>query len=162
MRRPFRLALAAALLAAACAREQQAVEAPPCPVAGAVAIEGAWIRAQEDQGAMSAAYFTLCNGGTQAVSVTGIAASVAGMVEAHETITDPSGRKMMRPLEGLTIAPGERVILQPGGSHLMLMDLTAPIAAGDSATITIRLSDGSSVSAEAVAKSPAEAAHEGH
>ena len=111
---------------------------------------------------MSAAYFTLCNGGTQAVSVTGIAASVAGMVEAHETITDPSGRKMMRPLEGLTIAPGERVILQPGGSHLMLMDLTAPIAAGDSATITIRLSDGSSVSAEAVAKSPAEAAHEGH
>jgi hypothetical protein len=154
--------LAVVLAVAACAPEETPVAAAPCPVAGAVSIEGPWLRAQPDQGAMSAAYFTLCNGGANPISLASLSASVAGMVEAHETVTDPSGRKLMRPLEGLSIAPGERVVFQPGGSHLMLMDLKAPIAAGDVATITIGFSDGSSVSVDAVAKSPADAAHEGH
>jgi hypothetical protein len=162
MRRLPATALAAALLAAACAREENPNGARPCPVKGTVSIEEAWIRAQPDQGANSAAYFTLCNGGGEPVSVSKLAASIAGMAEAHETVTDASGRKSMQPLRVLSIAPGERVILEPGGMHLMLMELKAPIAAGDSTTITVSFSNGSSVSAEAVAKSPSEAAHEGH
>lgn len=154
--------LAFTLAVAACAREEAPVAAAPCPVAGAVSIEEPWLRAQPDQAAMSAVYFTLCNGGAEPVSVASLSASVAGMVEAHETVTDASGRKSMQPLEKLSIEPGERVHFKPGGSHLMLMDLKAPIAAGAVATITIGFSDGSSVSADAVAKSPADAAHEGH
>jgi periplasmic copper chaperone A len=44
----------------------------------------------------------------------------------------------MRPLEkGLTIEPGKSVKLAPGGLHLMLMDLKAPLKQGDKLPITL-------------------------
>lgn len=44
----------------------------------------------------------------------------------------------MRPLDkGLTIEPGKIVKLAPGGYHLMLMDLKAPLKQGDKLPITL-------------------------
>lgn len=45
----------------------------------------------------------------------------------------------MRPLQsGLAIPAGSSVELKPGGTHIMLMGLEAPLPEGDSLRLTLR------------------------
>jgi hypothetical protein len=125
---------------------------------GGLKIENAWVRAQGDASAMSAAYFTLCNAGTAPVTVEGLTTPVAGLVELHETARDANGVVSMAPMGPFTLAPGEQVAFEPGGKHAMLMSLAAPIAEGGTATLTLQLAGGETVSAEAKAVSAVEAA----
>ena len=48
------------------------------------------------------------------------------------------------------LPPDQTVSLEPGGLHIMLFDLTAPIAPGDRIPITLTFDDGSTreISAE--------------
>ena len=43
----------------------------------------------------------------------------------------------MRPLENIVVPAGASVTLQPGGHHVMLMGLTAPLKEGDSFPLTV-------------------------
>ena len=43
-----------------------------------------------------------------------------GKVELHETTVE-DGVARMRPLDSLVVPPGETVVLERGGKHLMLM-----------------------------------------
>jgi copper(I)-binding protein len=43
-------------------------------------------------------------------------------------------------------------VLAPGGDHIMIMDLTAPIRPGDQVEVTLALSDGSTIPFTALAK----------
>lgn len=46
---------------------------------------------------------------------------------------------IMRPMEnGFEIAPGETLLLQPGGNHVMFLGLKAPFAPGQSIPATLR------------------------
>jgi hypothetical protein len=48
------------------------------------------------------------------------------------------GMMKMRPVPGLSVAPGKPVKLAPGGYHIMLMGLKAPLKQGDSFPLTLR------------------------
>src|SRR5262249_56822756 len=62
----------------------------------------------------------------------------AGKIEVHEMATT-DGVMKMRPVEGgLTIDPGKTVKLAPGGLHLMMMDLKAPLKQGDKLPVTLQ------------------------
>lgn len=163
---------AVALLAlAACAREEApAAKASSCAASatGAVTAHGAWLREQKDASASSAAYFSVCNGTAAPVTLTGLATPIAGMAAFHETSRDENGIVSMAPAGEIALAPGERVIFEPGGKHVMLMSLSGPVASGDHVELTLQFRDGSSIAVDAVAKSNVEAAaigegeHEGH
>ena len=157
------------LALAACGREDApptAAKALSCAADGAISAEGAWLREQADAGGMTAAYFTVCNGAAQPTILTGVATSVAELAELHETTRDENGVVSMAPTGPITLAPGERVVFEPGGKHAMLMRLSGAINAGDQAALTLQFEDGSSVVVEAIAKSAIEAAapdsREGH
>ena len=61
----------------------------------------------------------------------------ANMVQIHESRIE-SGMMMMRELrDGLALPAGERVALEPGGTHLMLMGVTEPLVAGDTVAFTL-------------------------
>ena len=67
------------------------------------------------------------------------------MLELHETVENESGAMIMREIEGGFVIPaGETLDLVPGGNHIMLMDLTDPLAAGEEVTFTLTFSDDSS------------------
>ncbi|MFX8554449.1 copper chaperone PCu(A)C, partial [Acinetobacter baumannii] len=54
----------------------------------------------------------------------------------------------MRPLDkGLTIEPGKTVKLAPGGYHLMIMDLKAPLKQGDKVPVTLEFETAGKVKA---------------
>ena len=63
------------------------------------------------------------------------------------------GAMVMQPKEGgFTIPAGATFELAPGGNHIMLMSLAAPIVAGDDVTFTLILGDGSVFTFTAPAK----------
>ena len=97
-------------------------------------IENAWIRAPVAGRTVAAGYCEIANRGADAVTIVGFAAADAadaegavgtvGTVEMHETVLR-DGMARMRPLPALELAPGQRVVLEPGGKHLMLFNFTA-------------------------------------
>lgn len=74
------------------------------------------------------------------------------------TVTDPWVKAVdegmsMSPIEGGIVIPaGGSLTLEPGSFHIMLMGVTAPIAAGDGVDITLTFSDNSTIGFQATAK----------
>lgn len=48
-----------------------------------------------------------------------------------------SGEMAMRPIDSLELPAGEAVALEPGGYHIMLIDLVAPLEAGSTIDVTL-------------------------
>lgn len=116
----------------------------------AVTVENAWIKAADS--GMTGAFGQIVNSSGADVVVASATAAVSPRVELHETVMTDGAMKM-RPKEGgFPVAAGQTLTLEPGGNHIMLMDLAAPIKAGDSVPITLTLADGSTVTFEALAK----------
>lgn len=145
------VAAATLLLITGCATTE-----PAAPVAGAkdsesLTIADAWVKAADE--GMSAAFGTLENAGATDITIVSATTSASGMVELHETIENDAGEMVMQAKAGGFVIPaGGSYELAPGGNHIMLMDLTAALKAGDESTVTLTLSDGSTFDFTALAK----------
>ncbi len=92
---------------------------------------------------MSAMFGTLRNDGDAELTVTAGSTSVASMVELHETVKTADGQMQMQRKEGGFVIPAHGAfVLEPGGNHVMLMGLRAPLKNGDSVTVTLETSGG--------------------
>jgi len=69
---------------------------------------------------VSAGYLTFSNSSEEAVTLLGVEANFANRVEMHQTM-NMNGMNQMRPLPSVVIEPGNSVIFEPGGRHLMIM-----------------------------------------
>ena len=103
-----------------------------------VAVEGAWARASVQGQTASGAFMRLT--APEATRLVRIESPVAGVAEVHEMKMDGNVMKM-RALPGLDLPAGQAVELKPGGYHLMLMDLKAPLATGASVPLTLVFQD---------------------
>ena len=105
--------------------------------AGDLVISQAWSRATPKGAKTGGGYLTIENKGSAADRLIGGSADFAGSVQVHEMSMD-NGVMKMHPVEnGLTIDPGKTVKLAPGGYHLMIMDLKAPLKQGDKVPVTL-------------------------
>lgn len=87
---------------------------------------------------MTGSFMTITNNGDKDVTLVGGSSPIAGIVEIHEVING-----MMQPMaNGLVIPAGESVKLRMGGYHVMLLELSKEIKAGDETEVTLRFSDG--------------------
>jgi copper(I)-binding protein len=82
----------------------------------------------------SAAYFTIRNSVDRPDTL--LALSVLGGRAQLHTIEVHEGRTSMQHVEHLAIAPGVEIRLVPGGYHVMLTDLAAPLAVGDTVELS--------------------------
>ena len=103
-----------------------------------VAVEGAWARASVPGQMASGAFMRLTS--PEATRLVRAESPVAGVVEVHEMKMDGDIMKM-RALPGLDLPAGQAVELKPGGYHVMLMDLKAPLAKGTSVPLTLVFRD---------------------
>ena len=127
-------ALLAALLSLAAAAEQDTT----------LEFENVWVRALPPFQPNTAAYLTLVNRGEVAVAIVGASSNVAEKVELHTT-RKVDGLMRMEPLQALAVAPGERVELAPGGTHLMLLGLAYMPVPGDDVRLCLQLVSGDEV-----------------
>ena len=107
-----------------------------------VVVESAWARASAGPARNGAAYLTLVNAGA-ATALVGVETPVAARAELHAHRMD-GGVARMRAVESAPLPAGERAVLAPGGLHIMLMGLAAPLEEGTSFPLTLRFADGDS------------------
>ncbi len=87
---------------------------------------------------MTGSFMTITNNSSKEITLLGGSSPVAGIVEIHEVVNG-----VMQPLaDGLKIAAHSDVKLRMGGYHVMLLELTHELKAGEEAEITLRFSDG--------------------
>jgi len=124
-----------------------AAAATPAPAASAAAsdtfkvgdlvIEAPWSRATPSGAKVAGGYVKITNTGKTTDKLVGGSFAQANRFEVHEMAMN-NGIMTMRPLKsGLEIAPGQSVMLAPGGFHLMFMDLKQPLKEGDTVTGTL-------------------------
>lgn len=141
------LGLAVTFALAGCA----AAPAGGSDAASAVTITDAWVKATDS--GMTAAFGQLHNSAGEAVTVVSVQSPASGRVELHETVANAAGVMEMRRVEGgFAIPAGGDLTLEPGGNHIMMMDLAAPIEAGAEVTVTLTFSDDSTLAFTAPAK----------
>ncbi|WP_149085375.1 MULTISPECIES: copper chaperone PCu(A)C [Microbacterium] len=112
------------------------------PAGEVLRIDDAWVKSADE--GMSAVFGTLVNDGAEDVTVTSVASAASPMIELHETVQNDAGEMVMREIAGGFVVPaGGGLVLEPGGNHIMMMDLAEPLRAGDEVTFTVTLSDDS-------------------
>lgn len=103
---------------------------------GDLLIDHPWARASLGQAPNGAAYMTISTAGTEPDRLLAVESDVAKRVELHShAMTD--GVMKMRLVEAIEVAPGEPTLLQPGGLHVMLTGLKAPLKMGESFPMTL-------------------------
>lgn len=113
-----------------------------------VTVENAWARAAIGTSRPGAAYMDISNTGDEPVTLTGIETDLAMMPMIHRSATDAKGVSSMSAAGDIVIAPGETVMLEPGGYHAMLMKLRQPMEEGETFPLILLFSDGGTVAVE--------------
>lgn len=120
----------------------------PAPERGEeVVIEGAWARTSPMMATNGAAYMVITSPVDDRLLAASVDASIAAQAEVHETSMndDGSGEMRMVEVEAIELPAGTPVALEPGGYHVMLMDLAAPLEVGTAVEITIELEAGGTI-----------------
>lgn len=120
MRHLTRLALAAAFSAIAFT-----VSAHDYKV-GELKIDHPWARATPGAITTGAVYFSVTAQGDAPDRLIAVETPRAAKAEMHTQIMDGDVMKM-RPVSAIEVNPGEPTVLKPGGLHIMLVGLTAPM-----------------------------------
>ncbi|MEL6789141.1 MAG: copper chaperone PCu(A)C [Pseudomonadota bacterium] len=115
-------------------RQDAAVCAPDS--GSAITVSAPWARPARTVGGTSAIYFTLC-GNTNTDMLLRAETTVADATEIHETRTDAAGRRAMMPVSSLTIPKAAPLSFEPGGLHVMLIGLKAPLEVETTLDLTL-------------------------
>lgn len=103
-----------------------------------VKIDQAWARATVQGQKATGAFMKIT--APQSTRLVAVSSPVAGVAEVHEMKMD-AGVMKMRAIPGLDLPAGQAVELKPGGYHLMLMDLKAPLPKDSSVALTLTFRD---------------------
>jgi hypothetical protein len=115
---------------------------------GPLVVESPWARATPAGAQVGGGYLKVTNTGSTPDRLVGGSFSGAKAVEVHEMAMTGGIMKMRQLEHGLEIAPGQSVELKPGGYHLMLTGLNAPLKEGRSVKATLQFEKAGAVEVE--------------
>ncbi|MCK6580640.1 MAG: copper chaperone PCu(A)C [Anaerolineae bacterium] len=102
-----------------------------------------WVRPSVPGAPNSAAFGMLVNLTGEDVTLVAANAEVAEVVELHEMVMGAGDVMQMRPIEGGIAVPADgTALLKRGGLHVMLINLTAELTAGESLDLTLTFDSG--------------------
>lgn len=104
--------------------------------AGQMAVMNAWARPVLVADGNTAIYLTLLNGTGVADRLVAVSSPLA-VAELHESIHEGDVMRMEPRPEGFDIPAEGGLVLQPGGKHIMLLNVPEPLEAGDTVEITL-------------------------
>lgn len=104
-------------------------------------ISDAWVKATDEK--MSAAFASIENDTDSDITIVSVSSPVSDDVQLHETVTHADHSSAMQEVKaGFTIKADHELELEPGGNHIMLMNLTKPLLPGEDVTFTLTFKDG--------------------
>lgn len=125
-----------------------ALLAPQAFAAGAPVVERAWARATAPGATMGAAYLVIDNRDRRSDRLLSVTTPRAESAQVHATIRELDQVRMRR-VDPLHVAAGARLVLEPGGTHVMLMGLRGPLLPGEKLPLTLRFENGGEVTVQA-------------
>lgn len=119
--------------------EQTAAESQTAEnAAEGLTFEEAYVGAKGTDKDMTAVFGTLINTTDKEIHIVSASGSLDAKYELHEVV---DGVMQENP-DGLSIPAGGELELKPGGDHIMIMDYSEEIAAGDDITVALKAEDG--------------------
>lgn len=109
--------------------------------ADTMTVEHGWARASAPGAANGAAFMTLVNASAKDNALIAAESDAAATVELHTHVMD-AGVARMRPVPEIAVPAGGRTELRPGGLHIMLIGLKAPLVEGSVLSLTVKFRDG--------------------
>jgi copper(I)-binding protein len=100
-----------------------------------VDIKDAWVRTSVQGQNATGAFMKIT--AKENERLVALSTPVAGVAEVHQMTLDGGVMKMRAVQGGLALPAGKTVALTPGGYHVMLMDLKAPLANGSTVPMTL-------------------------
>jgi copper(I)-binding protein len=133
-------------------------------VAGEIEVREAFSRASIGQATAGVVYLQLVNHASQPDRLLTVSTPVAERTDLHVTERDGDIVRMRR-LETLPIPPRETLAFSPGGAHIMLSGLKAPLREGDRIDLILQFERAGEVALEVPVRSVtagADAAEDGN
>lgn len=90
-----------------------------------------------DNVSMGSFYFTVTNNGDEDDRLVAVETEMAEIVEIHNVVMDGGTMQMLPQHDGVEIAAGEQLVLEPGGYHIMLIGITESMLDGEDFTATL-------------------------
>lgn len=135
-----------------------------CGSAEAVSADGAWARTSPMMATAGAVYMNLTSEETDRLVGASVDTSIAATTEVHETVEtgahmgddgegddmggkgdmsemEGMGAMTMQEVESIELPAGQTINLEPGGFHIMLLDLAEPLEVGDTFDVTLDFED---------------------
>ena len=113
-----------------------------------VSVQDPYVRLAPPNAAATGAFMVIRNNGDKDVKVVKADNPVSKATELHTHLNE-GGVMKMRPVPAIEIKAKGEAVLKPGGLHVMMIDLKAPLKEGDSVPITLTFDDGSSKQVDA-------------
>jgi len=130
------------------------------PAWAQVKVENAWARATPPGAKIAAGYMTIRNAGA-ADRLLSASSPAAEKVQTHVTTKDGDVSRM-REVKGYALPAKGTLELAPNGSHLMLVNIKAPLKEGDKVPLVLRFEKAGEVRTELAVRPLGAAAHDGH
>ena len=118
-----------------------------------VAVHQPYVRLAPPNAPASGAFMVIRNNGSSDLKVVKADNPVSRLTELHTHLNE-GGVMKMRQVPAIEIKAGGEAVLQPGGLHIMLIDLKTPLKEGDNVPITLTFDDGSSKQIDAKVMRP--------
>jgi copper(I)-binding protein len=107
----------------------------------ALKVESPWVFAVPPTAKDTAAFMTLVNSGSVPIRITGGKTDVAARVAPMIT-TKTEGRMGMKDVPYIEVPAGGRATLAPGGDHIMIYGLKAPLKPGQNISLVLTVQPG--------------------
>lgn len=104
---------------------------------GSLKIENAFVRPTPGGATVAAGYLTIINSGSAPDRLVSATSDISAKTQIHEMKMDNGVMEMRELIDGLAIPAGATVALKPGGYHIMFIDLSRPVKAGDTIQATL-------------------------
>lgn len=129
-----------------------------CPAgvhASDITIDDPFARASAGSVKVGAAFMVVKNSGATDDALVGAESPVAARAELHTHIKDGEVMRM-RQVSSIDVPAGGTVSLQPGGLHIMLIDLKQPLRQGETFPLSLTFAKAGTLAVDVPVKSPAE------
>ncbi|MBY3173650.1 copper chaperone PCu(A)C [Rhizobium leguminosarum] len=105
--------------------------------AGDLEISGGFAKAMLPGQPVGGGFFTVKNNSQADDRLVSVSSPAAGEVQIHEMVTKDNVMRMRQLKDGIAIAAGETVKLEPGNLHLMFQKVKSPFKQGDAVPVTL-------------------------
>lgn len=156
-------AAAAVVLLAACGSDDSSTVSE-------LTVERAWARTTPAGATTGVVYFEITSPDDDTIVSASVAADIAASAELHESMaagdsghshggdtadsaadtTAPTGEMVMEPVDEVELSANSTVVFEPGGLHVMLIDLADALTLDEEFTLTLTLGSGDQIDVDVV------------